>query len=66
MTRKKLFAKATEAGLQITTLSNHTIVKRGGVSVIFYEDGTQHRNDVRLDLAKRMTVSAAAKLLKLL
>ena len=54
-TRKKLLELADSEG----------VIKRGSVSIKIYNNGKIVRNDIRLDLARSMTVSEAVNCLKL-
>lgn len=68
MTRQKLIKDATAKGLWVRRQSdNGPLLIRGkhGIEIAIYEDGTVHRADVQLNLAKGMTVTAAAKALGL-
>lgn len=63
-TRKALIAKAAESGKHsVVVEGNRTIVTVGkrGVAVALYEDGTAHRADVDLTIARRMTITEAAR-----
>jgi len=67
-TRKLIIARALDSSRHnVTTESNRVLVTIGkrGPSVYFYEDGTMHRGDVDLTIARRMTVTEAAKVLGL-
>jgi len=68
MRRTQLINLARRAGPEYVVEGSGTrvIIRRGSVSVALYDDGSAHRADVRLDLAKRMTIANAADALGLL
>jgi hypothetical protein len=68
MTRTQLIQKALDAGLQVRQQGPHIVIRRtgrGAAEVVLYDDGTILRNDMRLDLARPMTVKDTAAHLKL-
>ncbi len=62
-TCKTLIADSKRAGFEVTESSSRTLVKSARLSLMIYEDGTIHRADVPLDMAKRMRVKDAYSVL---
>lgn len=69
MTRKQLIAKAEQHGLWFNIAGTAAIIitrkGRRAASVALWNNGAITRNDIDLTLAKRMTVTEAAKVLGL-
>jgi hypothetical protein len=69
MTRLQLIAAAQRAGLTVLARERYTIIRRGksvgALGVTVWKDGSIHRSDVDLALVRKMTVTEAARLLKL-
>lgn len=63
--RKELVADALDAGLRVGTsvVGTGVVIVRDSVSVVIWDNGDLTRGDVRLDLAKRMTLGEARALL---
>lgn len=62
----QLVDAAQRRGYEVRQIAGATVVApRGGVPIIRYEDGTCLRLDVRLDLARRLTIAEARALLRL-
>lgn len=68
MTKKQLFIAAAQHRHCIVHPDHESMRirnMRSGVEIKFWDAGGQHRSDVRLDLARAMTLSEAARALNL-
>ena len=68
ITRTNIANVAERQGCTVTVVGKAKLqiwMRRGSVAVVQAEDGSMHRGDVRLDLAKAMSVAEAVKALKL-
>lgn len=64
VTRDMMKRAATEAGLVVREEGSRLFIDRkgrGATGIVVYENGSIYRSDVCLDIARRMTPSAAAK-----